>query len=386
MRFWEKSFLYTLALFALLLFACIFFITTSSFSSALSSERDTVLREEYILSLSIQRNITLESATRHLIPSVVSDFVSFYKRKDIFLSLDKSGSLLYSNLPVYPESPKIGDDIRICQTLTANGEKYFLIQDTLGAGEDIYGFVYLKDITALYDSASQQTYILFLMGAAVFCVFAVALYFTLKRIYRPVGDLAHELRTPLTAIRGYAEYLQSAAASEEDRYSATEYIINESKRLSDICEKLLVMATLSEGSIPFEDVSVITLFKNARMTYKNVKYNGTEQFIKGSKALLQSLINNLVSNAIKASEPGAAVWLRSYDNVIEVVDTGRGMSGQAISRITKTVRRIDTDGNREGNGLGLPLCFQIAKLHGAQLAFESAPGKGTTVRIIFTAS
>jgi hypothetical protein len=382
MRLWEKNFLITLALFALLLFACIFFITTASFSSALSSERDTALREEYILSLSLQQNIPAESADLQ-IPSVVSDYASYYRRKNIFLSLEKGGSLLYSNLPVYPENLKNGDDIRTCQIFTAGGIKYFLIQDTLGTGEDIYGLVYLKDITVIYESASRQTYILFLMGSAVFCVFAAALWFTLKRIYRPAGDLAHELRTPLTAIRGYAEYLQAAAASEEERYSASQYIIDESRRLSDICEKLLVMATLSKGDIPFTDVDIKSLFENAKMTYKNVEYDVKTQFIKGNKALLQSMINNLVSNALRASRTGAAVRLHSYDYIIEVSDSGKGMSVKTLSHIAKT-GRSGRNVERNGNGLGIPLCYQIARLHDAKLNFESVPGKGTTVRITFT--
>lgn len=383
MRFWEKNFLYTLALFALLLFACIFFITAASFSSALSSERDAALREEYILSLSLQRSISAESANPQSILSVVSDYASYYKRKDIFLSFDKGGSLLYSNLPVHPGGLKAGDYIRICRTLTAGGAKYFLIQDTMGSGEDIYGLVYLKDITALYDSSSRQACVLFLMGAAAFCIFAVALYFTLKKIYRPVGDLAHELRTPLTAIRGYAEYLQTAAASEEDRYSAAEYIVDESKRLSDICEKLLVMASLSEGNIPFESVDVSTLFENAKMTYKYVDYDAETQVLKGNKALLQSMINNLISNALKASRPGEAVRLRCHDNVIEVSDTGKGMSKQTLSRITK-MGHSSRNAEQGGTGLGIPLCFHIARLHNARLKFESIPGEGTTVRITFT--
>ncbi len=383
MKFWEKNFLYTLALFSALIFICVFIINSSSVSAALSSEREAALREEYVLSVSLQRDISeLNEGGERSFPSRIAEYGQLYKRKAIYLSLQKGSALLYTNLPFIP-SLVAGSKDRVCKTVSDRGSKYIFIEDTLGTGDDMFTLVYLKDISALYAAFDARTYTLLAIGAAACSVFAFALYFTLKKIYRPIGSLAHELRTPLTIIRGYAEYIEAAAATKEERYSATRYIIDESKRLSDICEKLLIMANLREGDIPMDSVDIKELFENVKSAYKNVDYDIKKHFVKGNKTLLQSMVNNLVSNSTKASTPGETVLLKSHDNIIEVCDKGKGMSAALLSRLAKHGGLLSE--NYTG-GLGLPLCFNIARLHGAKLEFESAPGEGTTARVTFTSS
>jgi signal transduction histidine kinase len=223
------------------------------------------------------------------------------------------------------------------------------------------------------------------LAAAVSITFAALLYLTLRRLYRPIDNLAHELRSPLTSIRGYAEYLKTAAATEEERWSATEYIIGESQRLSDVCDKLLVLANVREGEIAMEKVDIEMLFERVKIAYPSVEYEAPQRFVRGDAALLQSLASNLVSNAVKASPEGAVVKLSFRDNVLEVRDSGSGMSAQMAVRLNRPNYR-PAGSHRGGNGLGIPLCHQIARAHHAQLVFASAPGGGTIARVIFTAS
>ncbi len=381
MRVWEKNFLVTLALFCVFFFGSVFAVAAASFSSALGSERETALREEYVLSLSLQQHLTDDNGTAQSLTAKAADYGIYYKRKSITLSLMRNDSLLFSNLPVNPGVFAASADTRTCTVLSVDKEEYILIQDTLGSAGEQYSFTYLKNVTAFFASFEKQTRILLAVCFFASAFFALALYYTLKKIYRPVNNLAHELRTPLTSIRGYAEYLKAAAVSEEDRYTAIQYVIDESTHLSEVCEKLLIMADLREGEIHRENVDVAALFENAKLTYGCVEYTVETPFVKGDKTLLQSLLGNLISNAVKAGEPGSSVYLRSFDNVIEVSDTGKGMSQNAISRILHPHRAIG-----DGSGLGIPLCLQIARLHGARLSFDSIPGEGTTARITFTAS
>lgn len=378
MRLWEKNFLYTLALFTALFYVCIFIVVTTSFSTAISSERDAALREEGLIAESLQNSSSNigPGGGRELV-SRFAPYSTYYKKKGISLALFRSGSKVQGSVPAGAFNLEGG---RVCDIFTSDGAKYIRISDELASAPD-YTLVYAKDISETYAMLARQSSLLIAVSAAVTFLFAVALFFTLKSIYRPVGSLAHELRTPLTVIRGYAEYILAAAASEEERYSATKYIIDESKRLSDICEKLLIMANLREGEIPFETVDIEALFENAKMTYKNVEYDAQTKTIRGNRALLQSLVNNLVSNAIKAGEPDSVVTVRSYENIIEVTDSGRGMSKAFLSRIYRNGGGSGGDGS---SGLGLPLCFQIARLHGAHLSFDSSPGEGTTAQVTFT--
>lgn len=381
MRVWEKNFLITLALFVVLFFGSLFAVTATSLSSALKSERETTLREEYLLALSLQQHLESDGGTAQSLTAKTADYGLYYKRKGISLSLARNGALLFSNLSADPGVSRASTDTRTCTTITADDQKYILVQDTLGREGEQYSFLYLKNVTAIYASFENQTGVLLIAGVIVSVIFAVALYFTLKKIYRPVNNLAHELRTPLTSIRGYAEYLKAAAITEEDRYTALQYVIDESAHLSEVCEKLLIMADLREGEIRCEKVDIAALFENAKMTYGCVEYTVETPFVKGDKALLQCLIGNLVSNAVKAGEPGSPVRLRAFNNVIEVSDTGKGMSEKTLTRILHPRSGI---GDR--NGLGIPLCLQIARLHRARLSFISQPGEGTTARITFTTS
>ncbi len=385
MRFWEKNFLYTLALFTALFYICIFVVITTSFYAALSSERDAALREEGFIAESFQNDIvktvSAESGSANTVASRFSPYSSYYQKKDVYLALYRSDVLTQGSAPSGRALNPSGG--RLCDILEHNDSKYIRVTDEI---TQEYALVYTKDITAAYASLNSRSALLISVSAAVTLMFAFALFFTLKKIYRPVGNLAHELRTPLTIIRGYAEYIEAAAATEEERFSATRYIIDESKRLSEICEKLLIMANLREGDIAFDKVDVKGLFENARMTYKNVVYDIETEFIKGNRALLQSMINNLVSNAQRASSPGDNVRLSSYGNIIEVADSGKGMSFDMLARISKPGAADKAGKSPDGSGLGIALCHQIARLHGAQLKFESSPGEGTSVQIIFTSS
>lgn len=385
MRVWEKNFLYTLLLFTVLFYICIFIVATSSFSSALSTEREVALREEGMVRESIQKDIDNLEHGDNSTESIVSLFApygTYYRKRGINLSLYIGNNKLSGSPPV--ETVAAAGAVRACSTITGGGVKYLRVNDTLyGPGRE-YAFIYMKDISGVYRSLQNQIAFLITVGAAVTVVFALGLYFTLKSVYRPVGNLAHELRTPLTSIRGYAEYIQAAAATEEERYSAATYIIDESKRLSDVCEKLLILANLHEGDIPFEKVDLKALFESAKMTFKHVEYDAQTQYVLGNKTLLQSMINNLVSNALKASPEGQPVVLRAYDKTIEITDKGAGISGELLAKISRPNYNPGISVKNKSSGLGIPLCYRIARLHNAQLTFSSAPGEGTTAKISFT--
>ena len=388
MRVWEKNFLITLTLFVVLFFISVFIVSATTFSSALHSERETTLREEALLARALQNDIddieARENPSPRAVPSLVASYAATYQRKSIFLKLEQDDSVLYSSLPEGFVAADGGS--RVCTTLTAAGFTYLCVYDTLNSTSADYTFTYLKDISALYASLYSQTVILIITAAVVSVAFAVLLYITLRRLYRPIDNLAHELRSPLTSIRGYAEYLQNAAAGKEDRYSATQYIIEESRHLSDVCDKLLILANVREGEITFEKVDVPALFEHVKMAYPCVEYEAKDRFVRGDAALLQSLVVNLVLNAVNASASGAPVRLMFENSVLEVHDSGCGMDEDTLIRLGRPNYRPAGGKRGRGNGLGIPLCHQIARAHHAQLSFVSSVDGGTIARVIFTSS
>ena len=215
---------------------------------------------------------------------------------------------------------------------------------------------------------------------------------------RLIDDLAHELRTPLTAIYGYAEYMQKTQLSEEDKYTSTSYILSESKRLKNISESLLELAIIrEEKAIEMVSIDIEQLFKKIHQT-ENIKlkekeielvyYNELKE-IKGNEDLIESMVVNLVDNAIKACSVKGKITMRAYfeeeKKIIEVEDNGKGMTEKQLIHVTEAFYRGDRARSRKegGNGLGLALCEQIARKHHAELSFSSKPSEKTIVKVIF---
>jgi len=216
---------------------------------------------------------------------------------------------------------------------------------------------------------------------------------------RLIDNLAHELRTPLTAIRGYAEYLQSANTSEQNRIKAASYIISEIDRMKNLAFKLLDLALVRNSKldlqqiIPLELLNQVKTVLESKLKEKCIKLDihSTLDKLMGDSILLQSLLVNLIDNAVKASASGSAIYLSAYFDtapILEVRDSGCGMEEEETSRVCEPFYRVDKARSRSsgGVGLGLSLCREIAQLHGAELRISSQPGKGTTVQIVFTTS
>lgn len=109
--------------------------------------------------------------------------------------------------------------------------------------------------------------------------------------------------------------------------------------------------------------------------------------VQADKALLVTLIRNLVLNAAAADSSGnrIRVWSRKelHEICLGVTDSGPGIPQQELMHIKEPFYRMDKSRAREGggNGLGLTICEQIARAHKTNLKIESRLGQGTTVSI-----
>lgn len=214
-----------------------------------------------------------------------------------------------------------------------------------------------------------------------------------------IDNFAHELRIPLTAIYGYAEYIQRASLSEEERYECTRIIMSECSRLQNMAWQLLDLATLRQ--IRMEDCSLEELLEQCRRIMQpradqkrvglccGLRDEQDKLTVRGNQEQLLSLLNNLIDNALKASPPESQVSVTAYVRgdwvTVEVEDHGIGMEKEELGRIKEAFYRVDRARSRAdgGAGLGLSICERIAALHHARLTFSSEPGKGTRARISF---
>ena len=385
MRVWEKNFIFTLVIAVVLLFTCIFLIIYTSFSTALDAEKDTAIHDEYHLTRAITTSICAlekrDNATFETIHNIIEPYADYYLRDGIRITVRNDTETFYSS---FTEPSAVGihsSNAMTCAVAKFNGIHHVIITDRLQDTQGEYWLDYAVNIEDIYVAQNSRTLFLLALSVAACVLLAIGLYISMRHIYYPINNLAHELRTPLTAISGYAEYLSIAALSEEERYSATKYIVDESRRLADITDKLLIMANLRGGKIAHDRVDIVKLLENTKMTFERVEYDVRQTHFHGDATLLQSAINNLVANAIKAGGDDNIVHIRTYDDTIEVADSGSGMSASILARVNKPSARYVS---KDGSGLGIALCHQIAALHGAVLSFESAPGEGTKARFIFT--
>src|SRR4051794_18654339 len=207
-----------------------------------------------------------------------------------------------------------------------------------------------------------------------------------------VSNAAHELRTPLTTIIGAVEVLQSGAKddpAERDRFLA--HIAREAERLARLARALLTLARANAGQerprpdlVPLaellEDIAG-DLNPTAGVDVQVDAPPDLDAVV--NRDLLEQVVRNLADNAVKHTRSGRVV-LRAYAMGttirVEVEDTGSGMSSETQRHVFDRFYRGE-DRGPEGFGLGLAIVREAVRSLDGRVELDSAPGKGTLVRI-----
>lgn len=219
-----------------------------------------------------------------------------------------------------------------------------------------------------------------------------------ERQRRFLADAAHELRTPVTAIQGFASALtDGVATSDEDRREAAEFIRLEAERLHTLVtdlRKVTVVDLASEvapGELDLAQVGAETLRRfgpQAAEKGVTLAVEGTAR-VTTDRAHLDTILGNLVSNALTATPTGGSVRIRAGRDgdvpYVAVIDTGVGIPVAARERIFDRLYRVDTARSRAdgGTGLGLAIVLRLVTLLGAHIVVDSTEGKGSTFTIHF---
>lgn len=379
MKVWQKNYLYTLLLFLAALYLGLLALGLWLHGGSTAASRDACDNEGFAIVTALENAFSQAAEGERTL--ILRRFASHYTPRGLRIAVFSEGKPIFSNLHGGYNYYTAAEAYKISRQHLEDGKVVLRLVE--GMENDLV-FVLHKDITEAYRELIRQLVLLTLLGCVVGVLMAVGLYVTMRRVNRPVDNLAHELRTPLTVIRGYAEFLQAAQLTEEEHYEATQYIIDESTRLSDISEKLLIMANLRDGELVRERVLLSDLAARAKVAFPMLESEGSvAAAVQGDAALLQSLVNNLVGNAARASEGKHPVRFQCLPNGFRVVDCGCGMDEEHLHRVNDPTRRAERS-NANGNGIGIPLCHQIAKLHGASLRFSRNPSGGITAEVLFT--
>ena len=216
-----------------------------------------------------------------------------------------------------------------------------------------------------------------------------------------VATVSHELRTPMTSISGYVELLQEDAAGElnHDQASFVEAIRRNSERLTALANDLLVLSSLESGTFGHEpknvdlgqvissaQISLEPAIAGRRLDVTFERPPGPVMVYGGARDL-ETLVTNLVSNALKFTEDGGwvrCVLKRDAGNVSLVVsDNGIGIPEAEISNLFTRFFRSSTALEKaiQGSGLGLTIVDSIVKSHGGDISVVSEHLGGSTFTV-----
>jgi signal transduction histidine kinase len=223
-----------------------------------------------------------------------------------------------------------------------------------------------------------------------------------------VSLASHQLRTPATNVRQYLGLVLEGYLGKlsKDQREALEVANRNNNTEISIINDLLNVAKLDLNKIHLEKVPVDmpALVRQVASDYHKVasvkrqtirtKLVGTLPEILADETYLKSVLENLVDNACKYSPAKSTITIRlsatvaaqGKQLVIEVIDSGIGISKRDVSKLFKKFSRLPTAiDSAEGTGLGLYWVKQIVELHGGKISIVSTPGKGSTFRIVLPA-
>ncbi|MBN2595323.1 ATP-binding protein [Labilibaculum sp.] len=208
--------------------------------------------------------------------------------------------------------------------------------------------------------------------------------------------IAHDLRNPFNAIRGFSRMLikDSDILTEEEKNELIETIYRSSDDTFKLLESLLEWANVQKGNFKLnvEEFDLKSLLEKNLNIHKSlgllkgldVKGEFDHVNVKADKAMIDTVIRNLMSNAIKFSFPGQTITLSSNRTngfvVIQVSDQGIGMTEKQLEQLFKidTVFTSEGTANESGTGFGLMLCKEFVELNGGKIWVESVKDKGTS--------
>lgn len=214
-----------------------------------------------------------------------------------------------------------------------------------------------------------------------------------------LGDLAHELATPVTAISGNGLALaEGIVVGEKARRDAGATLTRETRRLQGLLADLGSLThmdlaqTVSQGPIAIDELcrEIAGRFNQAALAADvRLTLRATSVTAISDRRLVDMIVANLVSNAIRCTPAGGTVRIdvrrQRDDIVIAVRDSGIGIAAEHQQRIFDRFYRVDGARQRAtgGSGLGLSIAKRAADaLHG-RIELTSAPGSGSTFRLIF---
>jgi two-component system, sensor histidine kinase and response regulator len=209
--------------------------------------------------------------------------------------------------------------------------------------------------------------------------------------------LAHDMRNPISALHTFTAFLNENynKISNDELQHYLSVIHTTSKGVSDLLEELFLWASLRTNRYDFnpenimleEVISTVTSLLIANATQKSIHLEnqiktGLQVFADGT--MIQTVIRNLISNAIKFTPQNGSIVIKSAENseniLVSITDTGIGIHKNDIEKLFRIDEHFSSIGTcgETGSGFGLVLCKELIERNKGKIWVESEPGKGTT--------
>lgn len=217
---------------------------------------------------------------------------------------------------------------------------------------------------------------------------------------RVLSVVAHDLRTPLTNMRGRAQLIlrritRGGDLSTEWLREQVESLEASTDRLLNMVQELTDASAVAHGQpldLRTETLNLVELICTIvdEMTPSvevELLMDAPEEpiCIRGDRARLLRVVQNLLDNAVKFSPAGSAVGVRvkrvDGPAVVSVQDEGVGIPANELDKVFEPYYRASTSAGVEGTGLGLAAARTVIEQHGGTIEIASQPGAGTTVTI-----
>lgn len=209
------------------------------------------------------------------------------------------------------------------------------------------------------------------------------------------NDASHELRTPLAVIMAQCEYAMKSGSSPEETQQALEVIYGQSRKMSDLINRLLMIARAERGTLAlnFEKINISEL---THMAVMELELQAEEKNINITSDIEDNIIaevdesmfirvwTNLISNSIKYGKDNGSIHVTlhadAYQVTATVKDNGIGISPENLPKIWNRFFQADPSRNDSGSaGLGLSIVKLIISQHGGSITAESQLDKGTEI-------
>ncbi len=223
-----------------------------------------------------------------------------------------------------------------------------------------------------------------------------------RRLEAFSADLAHELRTPIATLLGRSQVALSQQRSADELREVLEGNIEELERLARLISDMLFIAQADHGPAALRPESVLLHDEAARVAEylslvaeeKGVSFRVEGQAtVRADPLLVERVITNLLSNAIRHARAGSAVSVEIAQSAgrtsLEVHNFGEPIAAEHLDRIFDRFYRVDASRARfsGGTGLGLAIVRSIMEAHGGEVAAASDIASGrTTFTLIFPAT